>query len=142
MRRVVITETLRTAPLDPPVQAVAAARGQFDPEQGHAVPVQQAGLGRVIGIARRLDTEMERIRRVEETRRTLPQRRPGAALPVHASDHREGQEREERPMLRVQVIADHPRAEFRQSSQWIRITHWRQMVTGIEVFRMSRFDEG
>jgi hypothetical protein len=91
---------------DRPVQPIAAAGEQIDPQQPQAIAILHAGIGRIARIARDADAQSMGTGRPHEPRATTTERCPGIARRIDRAQDDEREQRIELAMLIDQMIAD------------------------------------
>jgi hypothetical protein len=91
---------------DRPVQTIAAAGEQVDPQQPYAIAILHAGIGWIARIAGDLDAQSMGGGRPHEARAAAAERRPSISRPIDRAQDDEREQRKELAMLVDQVIAD------------------------------------
>ena len=92
--------------VDRPVQPIAAAGEQIDPQQPQAIAILHAGIGRIARIARDADAQSMRAGRPHEARAATAERCPSIPRRIDRAQDDEWEQRKELAMLVDQVIAD------------------------------------
>jgi hypothetical protein len=91
---------------DRPVQSIAAAGEQIDPQQPQAIAILHAGIGRIARIARDADAQSMGAGRPHEARATTAERCPSIPRRIDRAQDDEWEQRKELAMLIDQMIAD------------------------------------